>query len=224
MIQHYEICPTPLLDLTRSLRVACWFALHGAEKADSPVLYVFGMPYMHNRIALDTNAELFQMNLTSLLPPNAERPAFQEGVLVGAEQPDAKLRAVKDSDLSKRLLAKISLPKSSEFQSSLGLGKDLIYPDEDPFLSCLERVRIKLEGNDVPPVGEALRASVLRSGEAMLKAYADAVEALDQNMKGRKRWADKVGWAPVDYLTAMLVFAGCSLVHSEKNEQETIWH
>ena len=121
MIQHYGICDTPLLDLTRSLRVACWFALDGAGDRDLPVLYVFGMPYMHDRIALDSNDELFQMNLMSLLPPNAERPAFQEGVLVGYEQPDKKRQAIKESDFSRRLLAKISLPCTSEFRDSIRL-------------------------------------------------------------------------------------------------------
>jgi len=178
LIQHYEICATPLLDLTRSLRVACWFALDGAEDSDSPVLYVFGMPYMHDRIALDSNCELFQMNLMSLLPPNAERPSFQEGVLAGYEQPDNKLKAVKESDFSRRLLAKIALPRTREFRDSIGLDRDLVYPPGDPYLPVREDVREQLAENDVHAERSTLVEGLLKSGKAMADAYADAVRLL----------------------------------------------
>ena len=35
VLQHYEVCATPLLDMTSSLAVACWFALHDAS--DAPI-------------------------------------------------------------------------------------------------------------------------------------------------------------------------------------------
>lgn len=178
MIQHYGICDTPLLDMTRSLRVACWFALDGAKAGGSPVLYVFGMPYMHDRIALDSNVELFQMNLMSLLPPTAERPAFQEGVLAGYEQPDARPRAANESNFARRLLAKITLPTDDVFRRSLGLERSLIYPMDDPFLPIASRVKVMLSGGDEQPAIDVLSRSILRSGEAMSKAYTAAIESL----------------------------------------------
>lgn len=182
LIQHYEICETPLLDLTRSLRVACWFALSEASGGDSPVLYVFGMPYMHDRVALDSNCELFQMNLVSLLPPNAERPAFQEGVLAGYEQPDKKQQAIKNSDFSRRLLAKISLPRTDAFLNSIGLKKGLIYPEDDPYLPVAKIISAQLESNGVWSADDGLLENLLKSSESMAAAYTNAVQHLKRNM------------------------------------------
>ena len=43
ILQHYEVCPTPLLDLTHSLRVACSFAFLGSDTGN-PYVAVFGLP------------------------------------------------------------------------------------------------------------------------------------------------------------------------------------
>ena len=43
ILQHYEVCSTPLLDVTHSLRVAASFALNNASK--DAYLYVFAFPY-----------------------------------------------------------------------------------------------------------------------------------------------------------------------------------
>ncbi|MCM2275660.1 MAG: FRG domain-containing protein [Candidatus Didemnitutus sp.] len=43
VIQHYEICATPLLDVTQSLRIAATFALRNAVD-DEAFLYVLAVP------------------------------------------------------------------------------------------------------------------------------------------------------------------------------------
>src|SRR4030042_5776915 len=48
LIQHYELMPTPLIDITQSLRVAATFALRNST---SGYLYVFGMPYPNGSIS-----------------------------------------------------------------------------------------------------------------------------------------------------------------------------
>ena len=45
ILQHYEVCDTPLLDLTQSLRVACTFAQQKADK----VGYVFVFPVLDRK-------------------------------------------------------------------------------------------------------------------------------------------------------------------------------
>jgi hypothetical protein len=44
VIQHYGLWPTPLLDMTSSLRVAASFALGLPKSRDTGVLYVFAIP------------------------------------------------------------------------------------------------------------------------------------------------------------------------------------
>lgn len=49
ILQHYEVCDTPLLDVTHSLRVACSFAYMG--KTDEPsYLYILGLPQISGSI------------------------------------------------------------------------------------------------------------------------------------------------------------------------------
>lgn len=45
ILQHYEVCKTPLLDLTQSIKVACSFAILNNEK-NIGYIYVLGLPYI----------------------------------------------------------------------------------------------------------------------------------------------------------------------------------
>jgi hypothetical protein len=49
MLQHYEVCPTPLLDVTHSLRVAASFATEDATD-NHAVLYVIAVPQISGAI------------------------------------------------------------------------------------------------------------------------------------------------------------------------------
>ena len=60
ILQHYEVCPTPLLDLTHSLRVACSFAFLNSEDAD-PLVFVFGLPYITNRVSINSEQDLISL-------------------------------------------------------------------------------------------------------------------------------------------------------------------
>jgi hypothetical protein len=80
ILQHYEVCGTPLIDLTHSLRVACSFAqLENGN--DHAYVYVFGLPYITNRISINSEHDLINIRLLSICPPDALRPYFQEGYL-----------------------------------------------------------------------------------------------------------------------------------------------
>ena len=146
VIQHYEICPTPFLDLTHSLRVACTFSKMGHE-CDFTYVYVLGVPYLGGCISTSGDQGLQALRLTSVCPPGAHRPHFQEGYLVG-EYPDASLEATEkydkeEWDLGARLICKFMLPPSKEFWANgfEAIPKDSLYPPKDPFLEVATSVK-----------------------------------------------------------------------------------
>ena len=85
ILQHYEVCGTPLLDLTQSIRAAASFALLG-NKEKNGYFYVFGLPYVSNRISRNSEHEIVNIRLLNICPPEAIRPYFQEGFLVGTDK------------------------------------------------------------------------------------------------------------------------------------------
>jgi hypothetical protein len=78
ILQHYEVCDTPLLDVTNSLRVAASFATNNPA-AEGPVLYVLGVPSLSGSITASSEQGLQIIRLSSICPPEARRPYFQEG-------------------------------------------------------------------------------------------------------------------------------------------------
>ncbi len=135
LLQHYEICDTPLLDLTHSLHVACSFAFDRNE-GDTGIVYVLGMPWLTDAISYNTYEELVNIRLLSVCPPQAQRPFFQEGYLAGPF-PNYQLNntdRVSQFDFARRLIAKFEIPmKNKDFW---GVGFDRIpseklYQDND---------------------------------------------------------------------------------------------
>lgn len=117
ILQHYEVCPTPLIDLTNSLRVACSFAYLSSD-SNSPHVYVFGLPYVTNRISHNSEHYLVNIRLLSICPPDALRPYFQEGYLAGTEDVTTNYDNKSDLDFNRRLIAKFSLLGGKEFWSA----------------------------------------------------------------------------------------------------------
>ena len=104
ILQHYEVCATPLLDLTHSLLVACSFAfLSGASE---PLVLVFGLPFFTNRISINSEHDLVNVRLLSICPPEALRPYFQEGYLAGTDGVLAEFDSKTELDFANRLVAK----------------------------------------------------------------------------------------------------------------------
>ncbi len=137
ILQHYEICPTPLLDVTQSARVAASFAFEGAlSSRDYVYLYVLGLPQIHGSITVVSEQALQIVRLTSVCPPTTLRPYFQEGYLLGTYPPVDTLfekgrYARSEMDCANRLIAKFRLKKvgfwDDEFQP---LGNSALYPEE----------------------------------------------------------------------------------------------
>ena len=81
ILQHYEICATPLLDVTHSLRIAASFA--SLRESSKAYLFVLGVPNLSGAVTASAEAGLQIVRLSSVCPPSAVRPHIQEGYLLG---------------------------------------------------------------------------------------------------------------------------------------------
>jgi hypothetical protein len=136
ILQHYG-CATPLLDVTQSLQVASSFATHDYEK-DAPssegYVYVLGMPSIYGMISFSGHEGIVIVKLQSVCPPEAKRPHYQEGYLVGSvpHTPDPSRFSYRD--LALRLIGKFRIPDSDVFWRGLNyrkLPKDILMPREE---------------------------------------------------------------------------------------------
>lgn len=136
ILQHYEVCPTPLLDVTHSLRVAASFASDHAGQ-DGYVM-LLGVPNIAGAITTSIEAELQIIRLSSVCPPQALRPHIQEGFLLG-EYPDIAVYEQKqlypehEVDFGRRLIAKFRFDKSRFWKSGEfpQIPRAALYPDQD---------------------------------------------------------------------------------------------
>ena len=85
ILQHYEVCATPLLDVTHSIRIAASFASLLAKDSAKSRAYVFvlGVPNLSGAVTASAEAGLQIVRLSSVCPPQAVRPHIQEGYLLG---------------------------------------------------------------------------------------------------------------------------------------------
>lgn len=130
LFQHYEIMPTPLIDITQSLRVAASFAL--MNEAKKGYVYMFGLPYPHGSISHFIDIGVTLIKLQNAVSPDALRPRYQEGFLVG-RLPFRPQKAVGDN-LAKRLIGKFLLDDSEgSFWDDIfkPYPKELLFPEGD---------------------------------------------------------------------------------------------
>ncbi len=151
ILQHYEVCRTPLLDVTQSLRIAASFASMG--DGDERYVFVLGVPNVSGAITASSEASLQIVRLSSACPPEAVRPHLQEGYLLGEypEIADFEQNAhyrYHEMDFGRRLLAKFqfdpaTLWKSPNFPKA---SNEALYPKDhrDPLLSVAQNVKAML--------------------------------------------------------------------------------
>lgn len=142
ILQHYEVCATPLLDFTQSVRVACSFAMLGRGKEPAYV-YVFGLPYVTNRISVNSEQDIVNIRLLSICPPDALRPYFQEGYLAGTDEVTHDYTASKDElDFNSRLIAKFEIDRGAKFwgRGFAPIPKEALYPQSDRMLELCKEI------------------------------------------------------------------------------------
>ncbi len=140
ILQHYEVCATPYIDFTHSLRVACSFATMDNGN-DHGYIFVFGLPYLTNRISVNSEHDIINIRLLSICPPNALRPYFQEGYLVGTYDITTNYESKSELDFNNRLIAKFKIPNNDSFWGDGfdKIPKESLYPNNDPiFELCTE--------------------------------------------------------------------------------------
>lgn len=141
ILQHYEVCGTPLLDFTHSLRVAASFALNDAE--DSANIFVFAFPYPNGTISYSTEEELLNVRLLSACPAEALRPHFQEGYLLGSFPPRVK-RKQPFLDFGRRLIAKFEIPKKTFWGKDFhAIPRKALYPLDDEIEAICTVIKLK---------------------------------------------------------------------------------
>lgn len=152
ILQHYEVCRTPLLDVTHSLRIAASFASENAD--DEAFVFVLGVPHISGAITASAEAGIQIVRLSSVCPPTALRPHIQEGYLLG-EYPDVSDVAQKahysfaEMDFGRRLIAKFRFRPSSFWDKSGNFPRvstEALYPPsaKDPLKRLAEAVAAAL--------------------------------------------------------------------------------
>jgi hypothetical protein len=152
ILQHYEVCDTPLLDVTHSLRIAASFASQRSEEYS--YLMVVGVPNLSGAITASADAGLQIIRLSSVCPPSAIRPHIQEGYLLG-EYPEIAESSQKEHyfhyeiDFGRRLVAKFKFRPDSFWRASEDfpqLPEAALYPPDDPLKEMADQIRLTVEG------------------------------------------------------------------------------
>lgn len=155
ILQHYDVCRTPLLDLTHSLRIAASFASLRAKQ--DAFVFVLGLPNLSGAITASAEAGLQVVRLASACPPSAVRPHIQEGYLLG-EYPemadyDQKVHYKHyEIDFGRRLVAKFRFDPNKFWKRDTfpKVSKDALYPtaNEDPLYKLALEVKQSLRNPD----------------------------------------------------------------------------
>lgn len=155
ILQHYEVCRTPLFDVTQSLRIAASFATMG--NGGDRFVFVLGVPNVSGAITASSEANLQIVRLSSACPPEAVRPHLQEGYLLGEypEIADFEQNAHYshfEMDFGRRLIAKFKFDPTT-FWKSPNFPKasdEALYPKDhrDPLLGIAQDVKATLPATE----------------------------------------------------------------------------
>jgi hypothetical protein len=139
VIQHYHLWPTPLIDLTSSLRVAATFALGSNPPPPGSVhhgvILVVAVPAPSGSIVFDIDEHIVLTRLNSCCPPIVRRPHLQDGFLAGRfpfrGPSDDESR--EKSSLRFRIITKLELIDAGTFwdESHSPLPQNALLPSND---------------------------------------------------------------------------------------------
>jgi hypothetical protein len=161
ILQHYEVCKTPLLDVTQSLKAACSFAILD-NKDNVGYIYVLGIPYMTGRISVDSEEYITNVRLLSIGCSLSKRPFFQEGYLVQTEfTTDSDIKKG-ELDFNRRLIAIYKFNNNEKFWGlEKPIRKEILYPEQDKMKNICEKIKkekyyLSLQEGDKYLIGEFL--------------------------------------------------------------------
>jgi hypothetical protein len=149
VLQHYDVCATPLLDVTHSLHVASSFAFYENALGEA-YIYVLGLPQVSGSVTASSEHGIQIIRLLSICPPAALRPHYQEGYLTG-EYPTIGYREKleyerTECDFGRRLICKFKLGDKSRFWDDdfHVIPRSFLYPEGDEFLALAEELKTRL--------------------------------------------------------------------------------
>jgi hypothetical protein len=160
ILQHYEVCPTPFIDLTQSLRVAASFAFTSTE-SENPIVLVFALPYPTHRITVNSEFDLIIIRLLSICPPEALRPYYQDGYLAGTDEVTIEYKYKNELDFSRLLVAKFELKRKHFWRAGFtSLPRNTLYPERDRVQAICRELRQEVVGTAVQPgrLGQFIQA------------------------------------------------------------------
>jgi hypothetical protein len=154
ILQHYEVCDTPLLDLTQSLRIAASFATDKSEPFG--YVYMLGFPSIAGPLTASAEAALQLVRLSTACPPEAWRPHVQEGFLIG-EYPDIDEAAQREDyrhaefDFGRRVVAKFRFEPSRFWRDDSPfplVPYEALFPDDgEALVEISKEIRRKVESD-----------------------------------------------------------------------------
>lgn len=144
VLQHYEVCRTPLTDVTHSVRVASSFALPENNTSNNGYFYVFALPNTSEGVSYSVDNELMTLKLLNVCPPEAKRPFFQEGYLVG-NFPHVVKRKRPEHDLAVRLIGKYRLKSNSFWSNDFpSIPPTSLSPNKDRVKAICDKIKEEL--------------------------------------------------------------------------------
>lgn len=154
LLQHYEICLTPLLDVTHSLRIAASFA--SIDCTADAFVYVLAVPNLSGVVTASAEVGTQTVRLSSICPPRAVRPHIQEGYLLGeypdlTDYPQKRQYDASEMDFGRRLIAKFRFKPKTFWndQAFPMVGRDALYPDDrDSLFRVAARIKSRLTQQD----------------------------------------------------------------------------
>lgn len=135
VLQHYG-CETPLLDITQSLHVASCFATYDYDDekpSTEGYVYVLGLPNINGHISFFAHEGMVMVKLQAACPPQAKRPHYQQGFLVGSIPSNAKPYSYHLRNLVLRLVAKFRIRESCSFWNAgySRLPQEVLMPTDE---------------------------------------------------------------------------------------------
>lgn len=121
ILQHYEVCDTPLLDVTPSVQTALTFAIGNGGRTG--FLYAFAFPHLAGAVSVSVESMTQVIDLCHVCPPQARRPHFQYGMLAGdypaytsVEETHGR-KGMIGNNFACRLISKFSLNSTSNWMT-----------------------------------------------------------------------------------------------------------
>lgn len=150
VLQHYEVCKTPLLDVTASLQSALTFAIGDRNEG---WLYVLAFPQLTGGVSVSVESHTQVIDLSQLCPPEALRPHFQQGLLA-IDYPEIRTRrqshgqrGMRGNNFAARLLTKFKLVNCRAWRAEgfTPTPSSILFPNTvDPWFEKTQVVKRKL--------------------------------------------------------------------------------